>query len=377
MSSDTQYHTVVNKVRFNAIVPLSLEDFQLTTSDSVEPTVVLEDPNVSLYCLDLQRGTAVFVETAPGTDLFSAPFIYQTQYEQAQRVITMPLDTLHRLAADIQIDPDHLVLIYSTGRCGSTLVSHAFNRADHGVSLSEPDAYMQILTGWRSGISDDETVALLTSTTRIMCEAASRCYGATTWAIKFRSFGIHLASLWYRAFPAAKVIFLYREATSWARSYARLMSLFDVQMQQMIPILQSGLGQIDPFIAEYGATIQVTISPVDLLACMWISVMLSCLEIQHNGIPMIAGRFEDLRTNPQAVINDLLDYCGVSISDPNGLTSVLAQDSQAGSVLSQERMNESGAELKDSDLTQIRQFITTHGKGLTPDVIVPTTIRPE
>src|SRR3712207_7974264 len=35
-------------------------------------------------------------------------------------------------------------LIYSTGRCGSTLVSRAFNQADSIISLSEPDVYTQI-----------------------------------------------------------------------------------------------------------------------------------------------------------------------------------------------------------------------------------------
>ena len=49
-------------------------------------------------------------------------------------------------------------MVQSTGRCGSTLVSHAFAAADNVMSFAEPDVYYQ-----------------LTSSATTMTPSSSRC----------------------------------------------------------------------------------------------------------------------------------------------------------------------------------------------------------
>ena len=65
-----------------------------------------------------------------------APFYFVTQYETAQRLIAVPYDTLHQLAAECQIDPSKIILVYSTGRCGSTLISRVFDQVPEVASFS-------------------------------------------------------------------------------------------------------------------------------------------------------------------------------------------------------------------------------------------------
>ena len=53
-------------------------------------------------------------------------------------------------------------MIYSVGRCGSTLLSKVFNQVDTVLSLSEPDVFSQIV-GMRNPdrSNDEEVIGLL------------------------------------------------------------------------------------------------------------------------------------------------------------------------------------------------------------------------
>src|SRR6201986_4162310 len=76
----------------------SLSDFTVSAGESVDEEIVLQNPSISLYCLDDASQQAIFVELPPDVDLSLAPFVYQTQHEQAQRLITVPYGDFHALA---------------------------------------------------------------------------------------------------------------------------------------------------------------------------------------------------------------------------------------------------------------------------------------
>src|ERR1051325_7084918 len=129
------------KEKLKTVAPglVGRSNFKLRAGGTFDPRNLLRDPHFSLYCLDFENRQALFVETPPECDLSRAPFLYQAQYDAARRLIQIPYETLHRLAAEVVLDPSRLILIYSVGRCGSTLVSHAFNEVEGVESLSEPD----------------------------------------------------------------------------------------------------------------------------------------------------------------------------------------------------------------------------------------------
>ena len=140
---------IERKIRRNPVRPVSLDDFEWSPAGTtVAPSILLDEPTITPYSLDHAQRRAIFVETPPDVDLSQAPFYYQWQYEHAVRLFVAPYDLLYDLTQTIRLQGENLIIIHSTGRCGSTLFSHAFNQVPGVVSLSEPDVYT-LLVGLR------------------------------------------------------------------------------------------------------------------------------------------------------------------------------------------------------------------------------------
>ena len=365
------------KRRENPIALVRLDDFEYREGGDVDPKIVVEQPAVSLYYLDHDSQRAIFVETPPAVDLSQAPFYYQAQYEAAQSLIAVPYETLHQLARDIAIDPQRLILMYSTGRCGSTLVSRAINQADGVYSFSEPDVYTQLVALREpDGSNDAEVSDLVRDCTKIMCAAASTA-GISTWALKFRSFGIELGHLFFRQFPEAKVVFLYRNVEGYARSSARAFRIFEPESQEALPYIQQAFSRLVPLIGVYTATHTTTIPAIEMLVCMWVAVMERCLDLQQQGVPMFCARYEDLKVAPYGVLDAMFSYCGLVVSDPAALDRVLVQDSQAGTDLSQANAEQSSSILTEGHVQEIHRLLRHYAPHLASDSILPHTFLPQ
>src|SRR5215217_867051 len=96
---------IEEKLRTFPISVVSPSDFRVRDGGATDPRIVLQQPNLTLYCLDFENRQAVFVETPPECDLSLAPFLYQAQYDAAHRLVQVPYETLHHLAAEVVIDP--------------------------------------------------------------------------------------------------------------------------------------------------------------------------------------------------------------------------------------------------------------------------------
>src|SRR5262249_43752520 len=138
--------------------------------------------------------------------------------------------------------------------------------------------------------------------------------------------------------PEAKLIFLYRNAGPWARSFLRLMRVPD----PTAPIPGAGsrgrFGRAVPRLAG-----RETASTLEVLACLWLCVLEECLEMQRHGIRMFVARYEDLNAAPRELLAAMFAYCGLSANAVGNLDAVLEQDSQAGSPLSRASVGEAPA----------------------------------
>src|SRR6185295_12696289 len=103
--------------------------------EEVPAEIVLSDPHLSPYCLDDANRRIILVELPPDVNLADVPFIYQTQYEHAIRLLAMPYDTFREIAHTLP-EVQNLILMYISGRSGSTLLSHVFNALENVISLS-------------------------------------------------------------------------------------------------------------------------------------------------------------------------------------------------------------------------------------------------
>jgi hypothetical protein len=210
------------KVRPQSARSARRDDFELAGAREVDAARLLE-PDVTPYCLDFERRELVCVTTPPGAALGEAAFFYQAQRDLALSLIAVPFDLLARMAMLPEPSP---ALIFSPGRCGSTLLHRAFVAL--GVpSVSEPEVFAQLadhVEQQRPRHIDraklDDGVRVLRKSTGMLLAGLDAGPGRTMIKLHMTCNLAPLAIA--RAFPEVKLIFLLREQLAWAESMWRV-----------------------------------------------------------------------------------------------------------------------------------------------------------
>jgi hypothetical protein len=365
---------IERKIRSDPLWPVGLADFETTPAGSVAPAILTDEPTITPYSLDHANRQAVFVETPAGVDLSQAPFYYQWQYEHARRLFVAPYTLLYDLTQASDNRGENLIFIHSTGRCGSTLFSHALNRAPSVISLSEPDIYT-LLVGLRNSHSSDDTEVshLICALTLLLCKPTPVKTQPTHWAVKFRSMALEIGDLLYAQFPQAKTVFLYRNAESWARSMTNAFRIFDPAMAPLIAAYHQVLTQWMPLMQTYATPGQGTMA-TQLLGTLWLSLLQRYLELHERGVPMGALRYEDLKAAPAVMLAAIFAYCGLPRVDLQDVMAVFDEDSQRGTVLSQEQANQNSYPLTEDHLAEIRTLLQAQPVLNRADISVPNTL---
>ena len=376
---------------------VNVRNFRCREGEAVDAEITLRDPNLSLYCVDDSKKRAIFVETPPNIDLSVAPFYYQAQFQHALRLLAVPYEDLHRLAGGAGDPFEKLVLIYSVGRCGSTLLSKIFNQVNEVVSLSEPDVFTQIVALRNpDGSRDREIEELLFSCTRFLGKPASG-KRVPCLVIKLRSFCIEIGDLMYRAFPHARNIFLYRNAEDvieslirtfgelgfWGRTFkaAKSSRLAKFWLRFFVARRKKTLDRLIPLIRDYPSRTYTDLGSVGLLLIMWLSVMHRYLLLYRQGIPMIGLRYEDLIANPQEMVKSLFEYCGLPVWEVPKVCRVFEQDSRLDSRLPRKLSPLPSLPplpprryLDLKDLVKMYHFLKSHPDVQTPYFVAPGTL---
>lgn len=322
-------HAIEGRLRTGTNFMARVGDFKLGAPQTVRAELVVDEPGWSLYCLDHDARTALFVEIPPGVDLAAAAFTYLRQYEVAERALLVPFDALAGLAVQIP-PPPRVAFIFSIGRCGTTLASHILTRAG-AWCLSEPDVYFSLSMN-RARYGHDEMRGLIDACTRLLYRPpAGRA--VETFGIKFRCQCLADAAHFHAAFPDAAFVFMYRDALSWGNSFFRFMqkqgfpSLLEGDKRQRAwNILSSGA---DPsYIVPY-VDLSAEKVPAEMIqAVAWAFNMETYLKLLDAGVPFLATRYNDLNGNREATTAALLAHCGLPMSAlPAGL-AVFDRDSQ-------------------------------------------------
>jgi Sulfotransferase domain len=371
LSSRILHITKKNRTISNAIA--KVQDFDVVAGGSCNANLVLENANINLYCLDFENQQAIFVETPEALDLFDAPFLYQAQYENAQRLIAVPIEILHGLAEQIQIQRSSQVFLYSVGRCGSTLLSRVFMEVPNAKRLSEPDVLSQLVALKNPDPNlNDELVKLIKSCLTILCKPTGSKYPEFI-VIKFRSFGIELADLIESIFPQAKSIFLYRNAEDVVKSSVAAFA----EMSEAIRAISQNIdtySRFVPLLKEYESIIDFDDpSCADIYTTMWLSVMQRYLQIHGDGIFMKSIKYETLIENPQSTVAELFQYCGIPESEVVLACRVLQEDSQSGSNLSRDKISRQYHFIDDDAIKErVRHILSCHPTIKTSDFLVPS-----
>lgn len=375
-SMKTFRRTIQEKRREHPVAGVKPEDFATERGPEIDPLEVLRDPRFTLYCFDRKAGAALFVECEDPEEIDRAAFYYQAQAEAAIGLVEMPLETFHRIAAEIPPPPRGLIFVHSVGRCGSTLLSKVLESVPGVQSLSEPDDLTQ-LVHWRAGdgASDEELHPLITSSTRWRGKPR---FGtpAERVAIKTRSEVLVLADLIGTSFPQAKHFFLYRDAVAWMRTLFRGWPLDrDVYDEALNRKMEEGWSRTLPIFREYRRP-EAALNPIQIRILAWITCMEGYLDLLDMGIPICAARFEDLTSDPLDIIQRLFAFCDIEGVDWEEIRGVLSRDSQAGTVYDREQRYKQNRVLPPELEQDLRNVIATRPRLRTPNVIVPGTLLP-
>lgn len=351
----------------------NLDDFDLGPGQPADPDAVLTDRNWSLYGLDKARDMAVFVDLPMGTDLAHSAFAYATQHELARRVLTMSLTDLERGAE--QAPPvGQVVFLFSIGRCGSTLLSHALNVVPGVWCLSEPDAFSTLIlqhyhSRTRLDFDPDHVVRLIRACTRLQFRPPADRAGAV-FAVKFRSQSLFQADLYHAAFPEAACVFLYRDALSWANSIYGMMRQYNFAdtLSSNDRVLPWSIFTAAADAALLDAAVDLTAPevPIELaLAPVWALNMAEYTRHLRGGVPFLALRYNEFNRDREASMTRLLRHCGLPESAAVPALAAFDADSQAGTKLAREVNTE---RLSAARLERLRAILARDATFGDPDL---------
>jgi hypothetical protein len=200
-------------------------------------------------------------------------------------------------------------------------------------------------------------------------------------AIKFRSFAVDLAAEFARHFPAARPVFLYRDAQTWATSTMRAFGppAATPEPESAQQAAQERLGRLLPLLAHYRAAQGRLLTRVEAMACHWVAVMHAAQSWPDAGIAPFGLRYDDLVAEPRAALDALYAYAGIRPPGADVMDAVLAADSQAGSTLARTALDERAGQLFDADeLARVIADLTSTWPGtpLRADTVLTGTWRP-
>lgn len=408
---------IVDRERPNATAWVHVDDFTCIPAGTMDAEDVMQADNMTLYTIDTLQQQFVFVETDPDVDLTNAPFYFQAQFEYAQRLVKVPFETLHALADSAVYGDDQLILLYSVGRCGSTLLSDGFNQLDGVASLSEPDIFTSLMRVYVN-TQDRTWLARFVKTAVI---ALMKPHDAQKYAIKFRSYCIELADVIYSQFPNAHALFMYRNAEDWARSTARAFAKLTSKwgsvgtdrerawaatsdrlrgaaavvfpkgaptlVTKSIKVIDKKAGvlsepsvslrrtfypAVEPFVPRLRAG---ELSRIEYITLEWVSGMVRYLALRKLGVPLLPFRYEDLLADPTIVLGEVCLACGLSQRAVAPMLSVFDKDSQRGTSLARDVVRQdSENQLTERHLSQLRATIGRFPEIGTPHVILPDSV---
>ena len=351
-----------------------LRNFHLGETVKLPAGKILENPHITLYGLDFESRQATFVETPADVNLSHAPFYSITQFEKAERIWTVSFETMLQLAQSAAIDDKRLVLIYSVGRCGSTLASQIFAQVPGVINISEPYALMQLVIARNTkAVEDEALVALLKAAVCLLCKTAAE----TAWVIKGQSFVIELGDWLHEIYPQTRNLFLYRHAETWLRSglraYSNVFEGTDEERRARENERRGVLGPLVPLIANYDANL--LLSHAEMLALMWLRAMERYVQYCTMGMEMLAIRYASWRSAPRETAEAMLDYCQCRPADMTTIYETLNRDSQAGTRLSREALDQRERVISELEIEELHRHLRNHAFIHEPDFEAPNTLK--
>mmetsp|Transcript_7254 Transcript_7254/g.13763 ORF Transcript_7254/g.13763 Transcript_7254/m.13763 type:complete len:431 (+) Transcript_7254:30-1322(+) len=365
------------------------KDF-LSVHERWEDPVITLLPNVTLYSVNTTE--AIFVECPADIDLTQAhDFFYAAQFENAVRVITVPLKDFHQIADKIGAPKPNqrIVHLYSVGRCGSTLLQKMMAAVPASTSLSEPDSFTMLI-GMRDLLSPADFDRMLTSVSRFETKVLMSPEADINIVIlKFRSQCNLQGPDVHRVLPHIRQLFMYRHAEKVAASVINTFGSLPIISILLDPGAPQGIknflkkslvsmtkkGGISKGGELFSDEFLAAQSVLGLMAVSWVKECGTYLDMRASKQPIPAVRYEDLVRDPPNFFKALCDAIGLDPPSPAVVEAAVAStkvDSQSKSGISKASQKVKSFTTEDSE--SVRRVVSCHPKLQTPGVILEGTL---
>jgi hypothetical protein len=298
----------------------------------------------------------------------------------------MPLYSFYRLADQLGDIKQRLIFIDFVPRSGSTLVGQIFEETGVCVNYSEPHFLMNNLAKNRGC----KECKILKAAITFYCKPRQE----HTEAFVFKSppFGKSYVPLLHELFPKAKFLHLTRNVTKNALSILKVTQVIAVHrimdailFTRFLEFLamKHGFNEIDMPLDEVTAPIMQKSAHRRAFNAFYVPVCTHGLylkKLRHGPFEMPAIKYKDILSNPDENIRIIFEFCGLDPQLVTKASRALHKDSQAGSPLSQQNLQNHADDLKAklTEASVIRDAKTLAGHwGLSDimgDLRLPGTI---
>ena len=325
------------------IMPNSILNFVTVHNRFDHPSVVLRD-NVTIYAIT--SSYVMFVEAKDGVDVTNtdfSSFMKIAQFIYAKKVIILPIEAFHRLADQLG-DPEGLVFVGNTGRCGSTLLCRIYEETGKCVAFTEPDVITRLSLKYGS-MELEKFNRLAVSTVRILCKPVSSQPSAYIIKISGPAM-VHGLPPLYRLFPRSRLLFMYRDLVKTAQSYTKikeedpLFKMLDTIIVNYLPGLANSCFHAVGFNPE-GFDWRSVKHRLSKYFQMFVVICAKYKEMRRDGLPISAIKYEDMLENPEYATRAILRYSGLGDSLVAKSLKAYARDAHkdSHSPFSQQRVN--------------------------------------
>jgi hypothetical protein len=128
-----------------------------------------------------------------------------------------------------------------------------------------------------------------------------------------------------------------------------------------------------PLIARYDPNQHL--SATGLTALMWLANMERYTELHQAGIEMLAIPYSSWKLDARRTALSMLEYCGCIPDDLTSVDETLAKDSQAGSVVSQDAVQQKTTGVQLFDLAELNRHLQSHASIQTAGFEAPNSLK--
>jgi hypothetical protein len=244
------------------------------------------------------------------------------------------------MAEELGDPKGQLIFIFSTGRCGSTLLSQMMQTTGKCISISEPDTTSALGLLYKSKGDSPQLRQLTQDVVRWTCRPYKNM-SPLAYILKVMPPYTYALPIFREVYPKSKCLFMYRHVVKVAQSIYRL------SRQSPTLVMTMTFGKLSAVLCEQclnytghlGKEFRYKLWDDLSYGVLWVTVNCKLyLEFRRKGLDVSAVRYEDIMKDKHFASRAILKFCGLPIALEEDFLHGLEFDSQENSPISRKAL---------------------------------------